>query len=74
MINKSRTLYIGVTNNLRKRVFEHKHHLVKGFTNKYNITKLIYYEITNDIVLKFVTIFQRVFIIKSKLSVDIFSL
>lgn len=49
MTNKSRTLYIGVTNNLRKRVFEHKHHLVKGFTNKYNITKLIYYEITNDI-------------------------
>ncbi len=74
MTNKSRTLYIGVTNNLRKRVFEHKHHLVKGFTNKYNITKLIYYEITNDIVLKLVTIFQRVFIIKSKLSVDIFSL
>ncbi|GAH90073.1 unnamed protein product, partial [marine sediment metagenome] len=35
MTNKSRTLYIGVTNNLRKRVFEHKHHLVKGFTNKY---------------------------------------
>ena len=49
MTNKSRTLYTGVTNNLTRRVFEHKHHLVDGFTKKYNITKLVYYEETNDI-------------------------
>ena len=49
MTNKSRTLYTGVTNNLRRRVFEHKHHLIDGFTKKYNITKLVYYEETNDI-------------------------
>ena len=49
MTNKSRTLYTGVTNNLRRRVFEHKHHSVDGFTKKYNITKLVYYEETNDI-------------------------
>ena len=49
MTNRSRTLYTGVTNNLRRRVFEHKHHLVDGFTKKYNITKLVYYEETNDI-------------------------
>jgi len=49
MTNKSRTLYTGVTNNLRRRVFEHKHHLIDGFTKRYNITKLVYYEETNDI-------------------------
>jgi putative endonuclease len=49
MTNRSKTLYTGVTNNLKRRVFEHKHHLVKGFTEKYNITRLVYYEITNDV-------------------------
>ena len=49
MTNKSGTLYTGVTNNLERRVYEHKQHLVKGFTNKYNIDKLIYFEETNDI-------------------------
>jgi len=49
MTNKSRTLYTGVTNNLMRRVFEHKHHLVPGFTSKYNITKLVYYEAGYDI-------------------------
>ena len=43
------TLYIGVTSNLIKRVYEHKKNLVDGFTRKYNIHKLAYYEITNDI-------------------------
>ncbi len=38
------TLYVGVTNNLNHRVFEHKQKLVKGFTSQYNLTKLIYYE------------------------------
>ena len=43
------TLYIGVTSNLIKRVYEHKKNLVDDFTKKYNIHKLAYYEITNDI-------------------------
>jgi len=45
----NRVLYIGITNNLVRRVFEHKNKLVSGFTNKYNLVKLIYYEITDDI-------------------------
>jgi putative endonuclease len=49
MTNKSGTLYTGVTNNLERRIYEHKHHLVKGFTNKYNIDKLVYFEETSDI-------------------------
>ena len=47
--NPNRTvLYIGVTNNLAKRVFEHKNKLVKGFTQKYNVNALLYYETFND--------------------------
>ena len=42
-------LYTGVTNNLRARVYQHKEKLVEGFTKKYNITKLVYYEITDDV-------------------------
>ena len=49
MTNKSKTLYIGITNNLIRRVYEHKQKLAKGFTEKYNIDKLLYYEITTDI-------------------------
>jgi putative endonuclease len=48
MTNKSKTLYTGVTNNLQRRVYEHKNHLIKGFTNKYKITKLVYYESGSD--------------------------
>jgi putative endonuclease len=44
MTNKSRTLYTGMTNDLERRVYEHKHKLIKGFTSKYNITKLVWYE------------------------------
>ena len=43
------TLYIGVTSNLQRRVWEHKNKVVKGFTEKYNINKLVYYEITDSI-------------------------
>ena len=49
MTNTSKTLYTGMTNNLERRVYEHKNKLVSGFTSKYNITKLVYYEETNDV-------------------------
>ena len=41
-------LYTGITNDLKRRVYEHKEKLVGGFTKKYNITKLIYYEVFDD--------------------------
>ena len=43
------TLYIGVTNNLERRLYEHKNNLLEGFTNKYNVHHLVYYEDVNDI-------------------------
>jgi len=50
MTNQRNTvLYTGVTNDLRKRVHEHKEKLVDGFTKRYNITKLVYYEIFDDV-------------------------
>ena len=49
MTNRSRTLYTGVTNDLKRRVYEHKHKLVPGFTSKYNITRLVYFEETTDV-------------------------
>jgi putative endonuclease len=42
-------LYIGVTNDLLRRVCEHKEKVVRGFTSKYNVNKLVYYEYTDDI-------------------------
>jgi putative endonuclease len=41
---KNGTLYIGVTSDLKKRIYEHRSHLIKGFTEKYNVTKLVYFE------------------------------
>ena len=46
----NRVLYIGVTNNLERRVFEHKNKLVEGFSKKYNLKKLVYYEVTDDVI------------------------
>ena len=49
MTNKNNTvIYTGVTNNLKKRVSQHKDKIIKGFTEKYNIVKLVYYEIFNN--------------------------
>jgi len=46
---KNGVLYTGMTNNLERRVHEHKHKLVPGFTSKYNITRLVYYDSTTDV-------------------------
>ena len=43
-------LYVGVTNDLIRRIYEHKHKLTKGFTQKYNVDRLVYYEVCSDIV------------------------
>jgi putative endonuclease len=49
MTNKNNdVLYTGVTNDLKRRVYEHKEKLIEGFSKKYNISKLVYYEIYDD--------------------------
>ena len=48
MSNQSRTLYVGLTNNIRKRVWEHKTGLVEGFTHRYKIDTLVYAESFGD--------------------------
>ena len=47
--DKNGTLYIGVTSNLQDRVFKHKQGLFDGFTKKYNVKNLVYYEVFGDI-------------------------
>ncbi len=47
--NNSKTLYIGVTNDLPRRMYEHKQKLAKGFTSKYNISKLVYFEQSDNV-------------------------
>jgi putative endonuclease len=49
MTNHSGTLYVGMTNDLQRRVWQHKQKLVHGFTKRYNITRLVYYEETPDV-------------------------
>jgi len=43
------TLYVGVTNNLSRRLYEHQHKVVVGFTNKYKLNRLVYFEVVNDV-------------------------
>jgi putative endonuclease len=49
MASRSRVLYTGVTNDLARRVYEHKRSLIPGFTSKYRITRLVYFEEFADI-------------------------
>ncbi len=46
---KNGTLYIGITNNLVRRIYEHKNGLIDGFTKKYKIKMLVYFESTSDV-------------------------
>lgn len=45
----NKVMYVGMTNDLRRRIFEHKNKLLEGFTKKYNINKLVYFDETNDV-------------------------
>lgn len=45
----NQVMYVGMTNNLERRIYEHKHKLVEGFTRKYNVFKLVYYEQGSDV-------------------------
>ena len=47
--NKNGTLYIGVTSNLVKRIYEHKNEFVEGFTKQYSVHNLVYFEITESV-------------------------
>ncbi len=49
LTNESKTLYIGVTNDIERRLYEHRHKLADGFTKKYQINKLVYFESFTDI-------------------------
>jgi len=49
LASKSRKLYVGMTNNLERRLYEHKHKLVDGFTKTYNIDRLVFFESTSDV-------------------------
>ncbi|MCL0096904.1 GIY-YIG nuclease family protein, partial [Thermodesulfovibrionales bacterium] len=46
----NKVIYVGVTNNLERRICEHKNKLVKGFTEKYNVNKLVYFEKTQEVI------------------------
>jgi len=50
MSNRSKMIYTGVTNNLERRIYQHKSKQIQGFTAKYNLTRLVYYEETTDVV------------------------
>jgi len=46
----SKVMYVGMTNELQRRIYEHKNKLIEGFTKKYNINKLVYFEAVEDVV------------------------
>ena len=50
MSNRSKTIYTGVTNNLERRVYQHKSKQIQGFTAKYNLTRLVYSEETANVI------------------------
>ena len=50
MASASRTLYTGVTSNLERRVLQHRRKLLRGFTARYNINRLVYYEVSSEII------------------------
>lgn len=45
----NKVLYTGITNNLERRLYEHKNKLAEGFTSKYNVNKLVYFDFTSDV-------------------------
>lgn len=45
----NQVMYVGVTNNLERRIYEHRNNLVDGFTKKYNVEKLVYFETASDV-------------------------
>ncbi len=49
LTSKTGTLYVGVTNDLQRRIYEHKHGLIEGFTKRYKVTRLVYYEETPEV-------------------------
>ena len=50
LTNKNnKVLYTGITNNLERRIYQHKNKLVKGFTERYNVNKLVYFDYTQDV-------------------------
>jgi putative endonuclease len=46
----NKVMYVGVSNDLKRRVFEHKNKLFEGFTKKYNVNKLVYFEASKDVI------------------------
>lgn len=49
MANKAKMIYIGVANDLKRRIYQHKQKLIQGYTAQYNLTQLVYFETTSDI-------------------------
>jgi putative endonuclease len=49
MANKGGILYVGITNNLEARVYQHKNKLLDGFTKRYNVNMLVYFEVTTNV-------------------------
>ena len=49
LANPLKTLYTGVTSDLQRRLYEHKHHQIAGFISKYHVTRLVYFEETSDV-------------------------